>query len=264
MEIWEEIRIVMIGAGRVATHLSMALKDAGHIILQVYSRTNTSAKQLAEVMDCDSTINLNKVRKDADLYIIALSDDAIIDFVSRFSFAQATAIHLSGGLEMDLFKGKIKNYGVMYPVQTFSKGRGIDFRSIPICIEASNPETGEFLVHLGGQLSSKIQIVNSAQRQMIHLAAVFSCNFVNHFYNIASRILKENDLPFELLYPLIIETADKVQGNLPGDVQTGPAKRNDQAIIKKHLELLSSNLWYQSLYSELSKSIRQEIEADIN
>ncbi|MEA1898316.1 MAG: DUF2520 domain-containing protein, partial [Bacteroidota bacterium] len=122
----------------------------------------------------------------------------------------------------------------------------------------------EFLVHLGGQLSSKIQIVNSAQRQMIHLAAVFSCNFVNHFYNIASRILINNDLPFELLYPLILETANKVQGNLPGDVQTGPAKRNDQAIIKKHLELLSSNLWYQSLYSELSKSIRQEIEADIN
>lgn len=264
MEIQGKIRIVMIGAGRVATHLSLALRNAGHIILQVYSRTNTSAMQLAGLMNCDFTTNLNTVRKDADLYILALSDEAIVDFVSKFSFPQAMVIHLSGGLEKDLFKGKIQNYGVMYPVQTFSKGRDIDFKSIPLCIEASNPEMERFLMRLAGQLSSSIHIVNSDQRQMIHLAAVYSCNFVNHFYDIASRILKKNDLPFELLYPLIIETADKVQGNLPGDVQTGPAKRNDQAIIKKHLELLSSNPRYQSIYSELSKSIRQEMEADNN
>ena len=264
MVIREKIRIVMIGAGSVATHLSMALRNAGHIILQVYSRTNTSAMQLAKLMNCDYIANNSTIRKDADLYVLALSDEAIVDFVSKYSFPQAMAIHLSGGLEIDLFKGKIQNYGVMYPVQTFSKGRDIDFNSIPICLEASNPETEELLVRLAGQLSSSIHIVNSVQRQMIHLAAVYSCNFVNHFYDIASRILKKNDLPFELLYPLIIETADKVQENLPGDVQTGPAKRNDQAIINKHLELLSSNLRYQSLYSELSKSIRQEMEADNN
>ena len=254
----------MIGAGSVATHLSMALKDAGHIILQVYSRTNSSAMQLAELMKCDSTINLNTVRKDADLYILALSDEAVVDFTSKFSFPQAMAIHLSGGLEKELFKGKIQNYGVIYPVQTFSKSRDIDFKFIPLCIEANNPETEEFLLSLAGQLSTSIHILNSAQRQMIHLAAVYCCNFVNHFYDIASRILKENDLAFELLYPLIVETAEKVQGNLPGDVQTGPAKRNDQAIINKHLKLLSSNLRYQSLYSELSKSIRKEMEADNN
>jgi len=264
MEIQEKIRIVMIGAGSVATHLSMALKDAGHIILQVYSRTNISAMQLAELMSCDSTTNMNTLRKDADLYILALSDEAIVDCVSKFSFPQAMIIHLSGGLEKDLFNGQIQNYGVMYPVQTFSKGRDIDFKSIPLCLEASNSEMKKFLVRLAGQLSSSIHIVNSDQRKMINLAAVYSCNFVNHFYDIASRILKRNNLPFELLYPLIIETANKVQENLPGDVQTGPAKRNDQAIINKHLDLLSSNPRYQSLYSELSKSIRQEMEADNN
>lgn len=264
MVIQEKLRIVMIGAGNVATHLSLALRNAGHIVLQVFSRTNTSAMQLAGLIKCDYTTNLSTVRKDADLYILALSDEAIVDFVNKFSFPQVMAIHLSGGLEKDLFKGKIQNYGVMYPVQTFSKGRDIDFKSIPLCIEASNPETEEFLEHLAGQLSSSIHILNSTQREIIHLAAVYSCNFVNHFYDIASRILKNNDLPFDLLYPLIVETADKVQGNLPGAVQTGPAKRNDQAIINKHLELLSSNPGYQSIYSEVSKSIRQEMEADNN
>ncbi len=264
MEIQKKTSIVMIGAGGVATHLSLALRNAGHIILQVYSRTNTSAMQLAGLIKCDYTTSLSTVRKDADLYILALSDEAIEDFISKFSFPQAMAIHLSGGLENDIFKSKVQNYGVMYPVQTFSKGRDIDFKSIPLCIEANNPETEELLVRLAGQISSTIHIINSTQRQMIHLAAVYSCNFVNHFYDIASRILKKNDLPFELLYPLILETAYKVQENLPGDVQTGPAKRNDQAIIDKHLKLLSSNLRYQSLYSELSKSIRQEMEADNN
>ena len=263
MEIQEKIRIVMIGAGSVASHLSGALKNAGHLIIQVYSRTNESAKELAEVLNCEFTTSMNTVRKDADLYVLALSDEAIVDFVTNFSFPQALVIHLSGGIEMDLFEGKVQNYGVMYPIQTFSKGRDIDFKSIPLCIEANNKETEEFLVALAGQLSSSIRIINSVQRQMIHLAAVYSCNFVNHLYDIASRILEKNNLPFELLYPLIVETAEKVQGNLPGDAQTGPAKRNDQAIINKHIELLSSNERYQSLYTKLSKSIRLEMEADI-
>ena len=253
----------MIGAGNVASHLSTALRNAGHLILQIYSRTNKSAMQLAEVMNCDFTANLNAVRKDADLYILALSDEAIIDFIANFSFPQAMAIHLSGGIELDLFKGKVQNYGVIYPVQTFSKGRDIDFQSIPLCLEANNKKTEEFLVGLAGQLSSSIRIIDSVQRQMIHIAAVYSCNFVNHLYDIASRILEKNNLPFDLLYPLIVETAEKAQGILPRDVQTGPAKRNDQAIINKHIELLSSNERYQSLYTKLSKSIRQEMQACI-
>lgn len=264
MEIQEKIRIVMIGAGSVATHLSMAIRNAGHLIIQVYSRTNKSAKQLAEVMNCDFTTSLSTVKQDADLYILALSDEAIVNFATDFSFPQARVIHLSGGLEMDLFDGKVKNYGLMYPVQTFSKARDVDFKSIPLCIEASNPEMERFLMHLAGQLSSSIHILNSNQRQMIHLAAVYSCNFVNHLYDIASRILGNNDLPFDLLSPLIIETTNKVRENLPRNVQTGPATRNDQLIINKHLELLSSNSRYQSLYTELSKSIRQEMEEDKN
>jgi len=264
MEVHEKINIVVIGAGNLASHISGALRNAGHIILQVYSRTNKSAIQLAELLNCDFTTDLSHVRKDADLYILVLSDEAVLDFVSNFTFPHTVAIHMSGGLEMDLFEGKVQNYGVVYPVQTFTKGRSIDFKTIPLCLEANNPETEEFLKGLARQLSHNIHIVDSAQREMIHLAAVYSCNFVNHLYHISFRILQENDLPFELLSSLIIETAEKVKGDLPGNTQTGPAKRNDRVIIDKHLELLSSSVRYQKLYSELSESIRRELDLDNN
>ncbi len=256
MEIREYMKIVMLGAGNVGSYMSRALDTAGYKILQCYSRTGKSARELSGLVGCEACTDTRDVRRDADLYIIALSDDAVVGFINSFSFPKnAMAVHTSGSLDMSLFKDRIDNYGVFYPVQTINKQAKVDPGSIPICIEASNNEMLEFLAVLAGQIGSDHYHLSSHQRHVLHLAAVFSNNFVNHLYYIAADLMEKHDLPFDLLLPLIEETAQRVQKEHPADLQTGPAKRNDKMIIKEHLEFLSDNEQYKRIYSELSKSI---------
>ena len=245
----------MIGAGNVAFHLAPALKDAGYKILQVFNHTKESAKVLAGRLHCSYTNNMDHIRNDAGVYILALTDTADIEFVSKFSFPEAVVVHTSGGLDLDIFKGKVKNYGVIYPVQTFSKFREVDLRPAPVCLEASNPETEKVLFELADRISDNPVKINSKQRLYLHIAAVFACNFVNHMYVISSEILRNSGLPFSLLQTLIKETAEKVVEYPPLEVQTGPALRNDQIVIEKHLDLLSFSGQFKKIYRELSDSI---------
>ncbi|MCY1722911.1 DUF2520 domain-containing protein [Prolixibacteraceae bacterium Z1-6] len=248
-------RITIIGAGNLATHLSVELKRAGYEILQVYSRTEKSAKELAAKLESDFTNSINKISKEADLYIVALKDSAVLEVLSKIDFQNKPLIHCSGSLPLSILKSYSENIGVLYPLQTFSKNRKVNFKEIPVFVEANNQETEKLLIKLASSISPKVSVLSSDKRKSLHIAAVFACNFVNHFYTLAGDFLQTEDIAFEVLYPLISETAKKVQEMNPADAQTGPAVRFDENIINDHLKQLNNFPDHQEVYKSISKSI---------
>lgn len=248
-------KIVIIGAGNVATQLGLALKKSKHTIIQVYSKHKSSASNLAKSLNCDYTNYSDKINLSADIYIIAVNDDAIAEVVKQLRLADKIVVHTSGSVEMNILKSSSKNYGVFYPLQTFSKNNKVDFSTIPICLEANNTATLKTLQSIAKSISNNVQIINSEQRKTIHLAAVFACNFTNHLYTISSTILESANLSFDILKPLIEETAKKIKNTSPVETQTGPAVRDDKKTINNHLKMLSDNKEYQQLYKIISKSI---------
>lgn len=247
--------VTMIGAGNLATQLGKALHQAGIKITQVYSRTEESAKALAVRLESDYTNTLTSVRTDSDLLVFALKDDALVDVLSQMDLQGKFIVHTAGSLPLEVLKPYSENCGVFYPLQTFSKQRDVDFTKIPMCLEAATPALLADLKKLAERLSDKVEEISSAQRQSLHLAAVFTCNFVNHFYYLSHQVVKKYGVDFELLKPLITETAAKVMEIDPFDAQTGPAKRFDEAIINKHLDFLADQPELQEIYSFVSKSI---------
>ncbi|MEA4984691.1 hypothetical protein SDC9_40070 [bioreactor metagenome] len=249
------MKIVFIGAGNLATHLSLALQQMGEQIVQVYSRTKTSASELAALLSVPYTTSTDKIIADADVYFYTVSDDALESLVQLPFATNAIHVHTAGSVSMDIFQGKKKNFGVFYPLQTFSKAKQVNFNKIPLFIEASSPEVETELFRLAHVVSEQVYRTNSEQRLKLHVSAVFACNFVNHMYQIAFEMVKSADLPFEVLKPLILETAEKVMHLSPEQAQTGPAKRNDQGVINKHLEVLVELPALKQLYQDLSDMI---------
>ncbi len=250
------MKIVFIGAGNVATHLSKALQDAGFDIVQIYSRTETSAKELANLLHTPYTTNINHITGDASLYIISVSDDAVGSLLGSLDLAGRLIVHTAGSVPMDVFAGKLENYGVLYPLQTFSKSRPVDFAGIPLFIEANTPGNLQQIRTVAGEISQKVYCASSVERMQLHLAAVFGCNFVNHLYHISAQIAQQAGFNFDVLSPLILETACKViaSGN-PKQVQTGPAARGDRGVMDKHMELLAAHPEWKEIYTILSESI---------
>lgn len=251
------MKIVLIGAGNVATHLGKALVGAGYPVLQVYSRTEASASTLAAQLSADYTVVVEEIRRDADLYIVALKDTALQQLASALVKGRGRAlfVHTAGSMPMDLWKGLTERYGVLYPMQTFSKQREVDFGNVPFFIEASAPAELELLRTVATRLSPKVYEATSGQRKHLHLAAVFACNFANHMYALSSHILAKQGIPFEVMLPLIDETAGKVHELPPVQAQTGPAVRYDENVIGRHLEMLVDEESLQELYEKISKSI---------
>ena len=245
--------VTLVGAGNLATQLGKSLKENEIEIVQVYSRTETSAKALAEQLGCPFTIDLKEL-KQADLVIVSVKDDALESVFKQID-KSSRVVHTAGSVPMEILADYFKNHGVFYPLQTFSKQREVDFLNIPICLEASSVEFLQELKQLASRLSQNVSLVNSEKRESLHLAAVFTCNFVNHFYDIGDGLLGEKGLDFSLLKPLIQETAQKVMSLKPIDAQTGPAVRYDETIIDKHLELLSYKPELRKIYSFISRSI---------
>jgi predicted short-subunit dehydrogenase-like oxidoreductase (DUF2520 family) len=243
---------ILIGAGNVATHLGKSLADNGIKILQVYSKTKTSSHHLANILNTEGISAFGKISSEADFYIIAVKDGLIAEIAERLPETNGIVLHTSGSISMDALKSH-NNYGVLYPLQTFSKAKpGIAFSKIPILIEAKNPETLLETKKLASLLSSRVEQVSSPDRLRIHLAAVFACNFTNYMYQVAETILKEKGLDFSLLLPLIEETLEKVKMVSPAEAQTGPAVRGDNKTMEAHLALLKETPEHHSLYELLS------------
>ena len=247
-------KIVFIGAGNVAGALAKALHKT-HDIVQVYSKSDAHAKQLASILKCSFTTDLKKIIADADIYIVAVKDDAIEQVASVLRLKNKLVLHTSGAVDMSLLKKITSRYGVLYPLQTFSKDSLLK-KSIPFCIEASDENVKKILEGLVKELGGKINELTSKQRAKLHMAAVFVNNFTNHLFAIADDILKEDKIPFDLLLPLIEETIAKIKSRPPLQSQTGPALRNDKKTIKKHEKMLSGKPEYLKIYKKLTKSIQ--------
>ena len=244
-----------IGAGNLATKLSLALKNNGFNITQVYSKTLQSAENLAKKLGSSFTNSVSEINTNADLFIVALKDDVIEDVLSKINFQNKLIIHCAGSLPLSVLAKYSSNFGVLYPLQTFSKNRDVNFEEIPLFVEANSKKNEEIILSIADKISNTATILNSEKRQMLHVSAVFACNFVNYFYTIAADLLESSGIAFEVLRPLIMETAEKVMNMEPEEAQTGPALRFDKKIMEKHMELLNSNKDYQELYMSVSKGI---------
>lgn len=251
-------RIVLIGAGNVAHALAPALLKAGLNLCQIYSRTIESAGELGQKTGITYTADAYAIYPDGDIYIFCVSDDALVPLLKTLALnPDALLLHTSGSLPMQVLKPFAKRFGVLYPLQTFTKKRDLDFAEIPLCIEAVNHETMKEVKALAELLSHRVCEISSEKRKTLHLAAVFANNFVNHLYRISGRILEEEGLDFSLLRPLIFETAHKVMTLSPELAQTGPAKRGDEGILAMHKTLLKNDSKLLNLYTLLSDSIRK-------
>ena len=245
------IKIVLIGSGNVAQHLITAFSKSKEIdIVQVFTRKKDSLKNL---------INDTKITTDsaeivvADLYIIAVSDDAIKEVSSLLPFKNRLVVHTSGSVSMAVLDPKNRS-GIFYPLQTFTKKATIDFRKVPMCIESKNETDIDLLEKVAKSISDNVVKIDEKQRKALHVSAVFVNNFTNLMYQIGNQICIENKVPFEILKPLILETANKVQLLSPKEAQTGPAKRNDTQTIDSHLDFLT-NKNHAEIYKILTQSI---------
>lgn len=246
------IRIVLIGSGNVAQHLIKAFAKSEKIdLIQAFSRRNEA---LTHLLDSDKITNNFNDLKEADLYIIAVSDDAITKVSSQLPFENRLVVHTSGSVSLDSLDKKNRN-GIFYPLQTFSKKAEVDFSQIPLCLESDNETDFELLKNLANTISNNVYAINSEQRKALHVSAVFVNNFVNHLYQMGNEICIENNVPFEILKPLIQETANKIMTLSPNEAQTGPAIRNDKQTIAKHLDFLQDEN-QKNIYQILTQSIQ--------
>jgi len=241
----------------VATNLALSFAEKGFIIHQVYSRNIKNAKALGRKINAPFTDIISEIDKAANLYIISIADNAASDIVSQLDAGNSLVVHTSGSLDINKLN-KFPNHGVFYPLQTFSKNKPVALNDIPILIEANTDKNTEILKQFAAFFTSKVHVMSSEQRRDTHLAAVFANNFTNHMYNIAERILKRSDISFDLLIPLINETARKVNDEIPCHVQTGPAVRIDKEIINKHLIMLADLPDYKKIYKQMTNSINKE------
>jgi predicted short-subunit dehydrogenase-like oxidoreductase (DUF2520 family) len=249
------MRITIIGSGNVATHLAAAFKNAGHRIVEVYSRDMRNAALLAYHVGAEAIDDLSKINPETDVFIISVKDDAITSIVHEFAKYKRLTVHTSGAVSLSDLSSITPNAGVFYPLQTLSKNKEVDFLTVPLCIEGANEEITYQLEQLAQTISNRVYRVNSDQRKILHLAAVFACNFPNYLYSVAQQLLAKHDMNFEMLRPLILETAQKVQSNLPAEVQTGPAARKDETTMDAHLQMLADDDALKTLYTLLSQGI---------
>lgn len=246
------IKVIIIGSGNVAQHLIIAFAKSKKIdIVQVFSRRKEA---MADLFDTSKIINNFNDLAEADLYILAVSDDAITAVSSQLPFEKRLVVHTSGSASINSLDKKNRK-GVFYPLQTFSKNAPVDFGQIPICLESENKPDSGLLEKVAQIISDKVFKINENQRKSLHVSAVFVNNFVNNMYQIGNEICIENNVPFEILKPLILETANKVMTLSPKKAQTGPASRNDKQTIESHLDfLLDENR--RNIYKTLTQSIQ--------
>ena len=256
------MKVTLIGAGNLATQLGKSLKKAGVIISQVYSRTEDSARTLGELLEAEWLTDIKALRDEADIYIFSVKDSVLCELISQVckSSGDKLFLHTAGSMPMSCFEGKALRYGVFYPMQTFSKTKDVDFERIPVFIEGNSIETEDVIRSLANKLTQRVIRLSSADRKYLHLAAVWACNFTNYCYTVASDILGEHGIPFDVMLPLINETTEKIQKISPKEAQTGPAVRGDRNVMSKQLELMNGKEDLQELYKMLSKGINPLVD----
>lgn len=247
------INVTILGAGNVAQHLYKAFSISDKVrINQWYNRHLEHLQMFKNEVEIIDDITL---LKEADVYIIAISDDAVAKLSKQLPFSNKLVVHTSGSVNLHHLDKK-NHRGVFYPLQTFSKNAELSFNDVPICIEVEHKVDYHILIDLAIAIGSPYHRVNSPQRAALHLAAVFVNNFSNQLYRVAHEITESEGVDFNILKPLIKETAKKVDTLSPYMAQTGPAKRNDKKTIKKHLATLDKEI-HKDIYKLLTKAIKE-------
>lgn len=250
------MKIVIIGTGNTATILGRRLKKAGHRIIQVFGRDASSASKLAYELDTESTNYWSVVRKDADVYLVAVTDDAIVDVAKHLTVPGKVVAHTAGSVKQDVLKKTSHHYGVFYPLQSLRKDMTA-IPDIPVFIDASDEVAKKTLENLAHSIAGdKVAIAGDDERLKLHVAAVIVSNFTNHLYALAEEYCRKEGLDFKQLIPLIEETAERIENLSPQNVQTGPALRHDEETIKKHLSLLKDHPRLKKIYELLTESIQ--------
>lgn len=245
----------MIGSGNVATVLSLKLKKAGYKIIQVYSKTKKNTKLLADKLNTIAIDNIKNISIDADLYIIAVSDDSILSVIDKISISnKSLVVHTAGAISKNVLKKCSKNYGVLYPIQSLRKNMNLK-TPIPFAIDANNKKNIKTLSTIVNKIKEQSIHYNDEQRLKLHIAAVISSNFVNYLYYESATFCQKEHLNFSLLQPLIEETAMRIKEYHPKDVFTGPAVRKDKSTISKHKKILSNNPVLFELYNFITNKI---------
>jgi predicted short-subunit dehydrogenase-like oxidoreductase (DUF2520 family) len=258
----QHFKIVIIGAGNVATHLAKRLKKKGFYILQIVSRSEQNAEELALELHVPFVTDINKINKHADIYILCTPDDEIEKINKSLKLADKLVLHTSGSVAMDVLKKISTNIGVLYPLQSFSKDVKTPFASVPLLIEANNKSSLQELKAIASTISKQVRTVNSVNRLKLHVAATMVNNFTNYIYTLSDDFLvkEKNDL-FHQLVPMIKESARKLKKQKPDALQTGPAKRGDNKTITKHLELLKRYPEQKKVYELFTALIKKKYHA---
>ncbi len=251
-------KIAILGSGNVATFLAKALRKANNTVTQVYSRNFEHANALASKIGADPIDQIAHIRDEADMdvYIIAVSDDAIADVAAQLKIENKIVVHTSGATPIDVLQATSENYGVLYPYQSLRIGDLIDVSNMCIFFDGSNEDTTLLLEELAFEITSYALQVNDTERLQYHLAAVFANNFTNHLFALAEKMLQDQGLDFENLRPIILQTAQNAMIKSPAQNQTGPAIRGDEQTMARHLELLQGNDALIKIYSDMSASIK--------
>lgn len=249
------MKVVVIGAGNVGTHFAKALKASDVDVIQIVSRTMKSAVELASEIECAFATDFEDINKEADVYIICVSDSSIVPVLRQLKVGNKLIVHTSGSVGINVFYDYAENYGCVYPLQSFSKFKDLNYSEIPVFVEANTEENQQILIDLMKYVTPHVQVLTSQQRGILHLCAVFVNNFSNHLCTLAESLMKENHLQFDLLKPLLKETYEKTLKYSPFEAQTGPAVRGDELIMQKHRDLLENHEDILKIYNAISDSI---------
>jgi predicted short-subunit dehydrogenase-like oxidoreductase (DUF2520 family) len=247
--------IVIIGSGNVAWHLVNAFSSKGIRVLQILARNEKTARQISRAFSVPYITDPADMVRDAGLYILAVQDDQIQEASKRLHLRNQLLVHTSGFSSIEILAGASASTGVLWPLQTLTAGKSVDYSKIPFFIEGSNDKATALLTRFAGTVSERVITTDSPTRQKIHLAAVIASNLTNQLYAISASILERQDIPFDVLAPLILETAVKAGQQHPLRSQTGPASRKDLRVIEKHLELLRDDLSFRDIYRLITENI---------
>jgi len=250
------MRIVIIGTGNTATVLGKLFQKAGHTIIQVFGRTGQQTEELAAFFHTSFTIDQKQLNPTADIYLVAVSDNAIGAISSWLRVGNKLVVHTAGSVESAMLACCSKNYGVLYPLQSLRKETDY-LPEIPFLVTGNTQESSTLIFDFAKTVSEQVELADDNKRRMCHIAAIMAGNFINHLYVAAEDFCKKEKIDFRMLLPLITETAGRLNKFLPGQVQTGPAMRNDTTTIEKHISLLESFPWQQSIYKYFTQSIQQ-------
>ncbi|MBA2499191.1 MAG: DUF2520 domain-containing protein [Chitinophagaceae bacterium] len=251
------MHIVIIGTGNTATVLGKRIKAAGHNIVLVFGRNESEAKTLAAILGTTYTSSWNDINNtNAELYLLAVTDDALEDISQQLSVNDKILVHTAGAVSKDVLKNASRHYGVLYPLQSLRKEME-PLTEIPLHIDASDEQTLKLIGDFANSISKHVTVSNDMERLKLHVAAVFCNNFTNYMYTLAEEYCKKENLAFNHLIPLIKETASKLQYHSPSSMQTGPAIRGDKKTIQKHEQLLAGYEELHEVYQNLTQKISE-------